>query len=437
MSMDRTPPPPNDLSADRDRAEQLVRRIVSECPDRSPGSKDEHRAQVILRAQLTRLGGRAVWRRFRFSKSLYLVLGLHFTLAVVASALFFVTPLVAATIHALLAISYICDSNRWGYLLRSLLPSVTASNLVVTFPSRQPMRRRIVITAHADAAPTGWMFQQSGLGSVEKTPKLLRQIGRPLLIAVIGLFAVSAIEIKAWATDASFLTNHPGAFYGFSIYFAVLAVLNMQVWWNNATVAGANDNLSACAALPILAKRLKASQPDDIELVFVVTACEEAGTGGAYQLARELRGEWGVEETDVVVLDSIGGGELSLFQEGEMIPWRIPPHLEETVLKAAQADERFENLVLFPLPAGATDATAFLSRGFHAICLGRIDRRLGTPCNYHLPGDTPDNLDFDAVIQTVDFVERVARSLAGAPADSEPDASADSPSPGQRAISRG
>ena len=415
--MVRTSDEQEPTSSDRQFAKNLVERIVAECPNRYPGSRDEHRAQVILRAQLTRLGGTATWRRFRFCRSLYLTLGSHFALAVVATALFFVNPLVAAVMHVLLAVSYIADSNRWFYALRSLLPKATASNLLVTFAPRKKMRRRIVISAHADAAPTGWMFQQSGLGSVEKTPKLLRQLGRPLLIAVIGLGVVAAIEIRTWASGYYWPTN-PGAFYGFSFYFLVLAVLNLQVWWKNQTVPGANDNLSSCSALPVLAKRLKAVQPDDVELVFVVAGCEESGTGGAYQLAKELRGQWNADETDFIVLDSIGGGELCLFQEGEMIPWKIPEHLQDAVLEVAQCEERFKKIVLFPLPAGATDAIAFLSQGFKAVCLGRIDRHLGTPRNYHLPSDTPENLDYDEVMETVDFTEQLALFLANAEADS-------------------
>jgi len=422
--MDRTSPQHDAALAERDSAERLIRRIAEDCPRRSPGSRDEHRAQVILRAQLRRLGGIATWRRFRFNRSLYLVLGLHFALGVVASGLFFVHPLVAAALHTLLAISYIADSNRWFYLLRNLLPKVTASNLLVRFPARRQMRRRIVITAHADAAPTGWMFQESGFGSVEKTPKILRQLGRPLLIAVIGLCVVAAVEINAWATG-SYWPNFPGAFYGFSVYFLVLAVLNLQVWAKDETVPGANDNLSSCAALPVLAKRLKAAQPEDVEFTFAVTACEEAGTGGALQLAKALRKnkEWASEETDIIVLDSIGGGEPCLFQEGEMIPWKIPPRLQDAVLEVAGREERFRKIVLFPLPAGATDAISFLSQGFSAVGLGRIDRHLGTPRNYHLPTDTPDNLSYDELMETIDFTEQLALHLAGF--DGHPEAEQD------------
>ncbi len=406
--------------ADGDRAiaESLLRRIAEECPCRAPGSRDEHRAQVILSSQLRRLGGIASWQRFRFSGSLYLVLGMHFTLAVAASLLFFVHPIAAAVAHLVLAVSYVADSNRIAYLLRRLLPKVTASNLLVTFPAQAEVRRRIVISAHADAAPTGWMFQQSGFAWTDKTPKILRQLGRPLLIAVIGLCVVAAVEFNAWASG-SYFPNFPGAFYGFTIYFAVLATLNLQVWWKNEIVPGANDNLSACAALPVLAKRLTAVQPDDVELVFVVTACEEAGTGGALQLAKQMRGEWKSDETDILVLDSIAGGELCLFQEGEMIPWRIPNHLQDAVLEVANREDQTEKLVLFPLPAGATDAISFLSQGYSAVCLGRIDRHLGTPRNYHLPSDTPDNIDYDELMGAIDFSEQLVRNLASVPSEAK------------------
>ena len=402
-------------TTDRQRVEQLIRRIADECPQRKPTSRDEHRAQVILRAQLRRLHGVATWHRFRFNRNLYVVLALHFGLATLAACLFFVSPLWAAALHLLIAVSYTADSNRYGYWLRSLLPKGTASNLVVTFAARSALRRRVVVTAHADAAPTGWIFQQwfSGLGSVEKAPKILRTLARPLLIAVVGLVAVAAIEIHAWSTAKS-LPQFPLAFYGFSFYFVVLTVLNLQIIWKNKTVAGANDNLSGCAALTVLAQRLTLDQPDDVEYVFVVTACEEAGTGGAWALARELRGTWEADKTDIVVLDSIGGGELCLFQEGEMIPWRIPAHLLQAARSAAADDERFAKLFLFPLPAGATDALPFLAQNFAALGVGRIDRRIGTPLHYHLPSDTPDTLNYEQVVETIDYVELLAHRLVSA-----------------------
>mgnify|MGYP002624507492 CR=1 FL=1 len=56
----------------------------------------------------------------------------------------------------------------------------------------------------------------------------------------------------------------------------------------------------------------------------------------------------------------------------------------------------------------------------------RIDRHLGTPRNYHLPSDTPDNLDYDEVIETIDFTEQLVHSLAGiAPTESDEEVGGD------------
>lgn len=404
---------------DREYAEALIRRIVRECPRRRSASRQEHRAQVILRAQLAQQGGIAAWRRFRFNPNLYCVLGLHFAIAAAAIILFFFYPLVAAAIHLLIAVLYFLDSNRHGYVLRRLFPWRRASNLLVTFPAREKMRRRIVVTGHADAAPTGWIFSPrlARLGGGKRTPTWLRQFTKPLFLATVALVAVAAIEVDAWWVGAAF-PRFPIAFVGSGFAFALIAVLNAQMLWRNEIVPGANDNLSGCVALPILARRLAGELPDDVELVFVVTACEEAGTGGAWALAHQMKGKWDPQKTDIVVLDSIAGGLLCLHQEGEILPWRIPPRLLHAAQATAAADSRFDDLKVFPLPAGATDALPFLACGFSAMSIGQIDLDTGTPENYHLPSDTPDRLNYERMMDTIAFTELLIRRLSTTPSRS-------------------
>ncbi|HMO15535.1 MAG TPA: M20/M25/M40 family metallo-hydrolase [Pirellulaceae bacterium] len=345
-------------------------------------------------------------RRFCFSDSLYLTLGVHFALATFASIAYLVQPIVAALLHAFVAISYWGDSNRHFYLLRRLLPKVRSRNLLVTYPAAERIRRRIVITAHADAAPTGWMFRQWGLTPVDKT----RRLGRPLLVALIGLIFTAIVDLVA-ATNLKVWFGVEILYLCITLYFSILATLNLQTWWGKQTVPGANDNLSGCVALPILAKRLRQRLDRDVELIVIVTGCEETGTGGAYELAKELRHEWNRENTDVIVLDCIGKGELCLFQEGEIIPWRIPERLKATAIEVAGEMTTSGNVRVFRLPAGSTDAIAFLAHGFAAIGIGRIDFHLKTPHNYHLPSDIPDNIDFVQLINTLDYVERLALRL--------------------------
>ncbi len=123
-----------------------------------------------MRQELRTAGGASRWQRFAFSRNLYAVIGLHFAIAALALGLFPIHPLLAAGGVLLVMLSYICDSNRWGYGLRRLLGWHPSQNLLVTFPARGRLRRRIVVTAHADAAFTGWLFQPwiTGLGGARR-----------------------------------------------------------------------------------------------------------------------------------------------------------------------------------------------------------------------------------------------------------------------------
>ncbi len=219
------------------------------------------------------------------------------------------------------------------------------------------------------------------------------------------------MEVDMWL-HATLWPRFPVLFVVSNLFFAVVAILNLQIAWRRQLVPGANDNLSGCAALPVLAHRLLDANLDDVEIVFVVTGCEEAGTGGALALARRMRGEWDRSMTDVVVLDSLSGGSLCLYQEGELLPIPIPQRLRSTAQQVAAQDPRFAALHVFPLPAGATDAMAFMAGGFEAMGVGCVDKKLGTPRHYHLPADCPDNLDYDQLMTTIDFAQQLILALA-------------------------
>jgi hypothetical protein len=396
--------------------EQLVHHLCRECPDRTSGSRQQSRAQRMLRRSLVRLGGRAQWQRFRFNRSLYAVIALHFGLAVLATALLVVSPLLAATAHGLLALLYVADSQRWAYLLRRVFPFYVSQNLVVTFAPRERVRKRVVVVAHADAAPTGWLFHPrvASLGGGVGYPWFLRFLSKPLLLGVLALAVVAAMEVDM-TLAARLWPRFPILYIVCNLYFVVVAILNVQIAWRREVVPGANDNLSGCAALPALAERLLVKPPDDVELVFVVTGCEEAGTGGALALAQQQRELWNADNTDVLVLDSLSNGELCLFQEGELLTRPIPARFMQAVRRVAQHDARFAEVAPFAIPAGATDAWPFLVYGYRALAIGCIDAATGTPRHYHLPADSPENLDFEQLHASIDFAEQMIRQLIALP----------------------
>jgi hypothetical protein len=343
---------------------------------------------------------------FRFNTSLYAVIALHFGLAALAGLLQPISPAAALALHLLVAVSYFGDSQKRFFLLRRLLPWRQSQNLIVTFPALRRMRRRIVLLAHADAAPTGWIFQSSlvrvcGDKFAGRYGRFLR---KPMLIAMFVLLLVSLRDVQRLA-----FPSFPGwPMYGYwiaHVYFLAICLLNLQVMLGQKTVDGANDDLTGCAAAAVLARRFARFRQADVELVLGITGAEEAGIGGATDLARRMRSRWDRSSTVVVALECFGGGQMRVLQDGELLVQPVAPWLMTATARAAAA-ACDQPISLYEMPAGYTDALPFLVRGYDGLCFVRIDPQTGTPANYHLPTDRPEMLDYRQLVDSIELIER-------------------------------
>ncbi len=385
-----------------------LERLIDACPKRVAGSVGERQAQEMLREHFARLGGECRWHTFRYGTNLYAALALHFGLAALASCLLPVSPLAALVLHLVVFISYLGDATRLFQPLRRLLPRRESQNLLARFPARRPMRRRLVVLGHADAAYTGWIFSIKPPKPFSWRP--LRVLQRPMLIAMVALIISINVDIRVHWPETVFWWTYP-CYYGWAVYFLVLALINLQVVWNRRVVPGANDNLVACVGQLVLAERLAGSLPDDVELVCVVTGAEEAGTGGALALVRHMRSHWGRGETVIVNLEGIGDGELRILEEGDVIHLPATRWLKRLAREVA-AEQGRDELPAFTIPVGATDALPFLVRGYPAITVGCLDPRRGAPRHYHRMRDTPENIDYEQVVDSLNFTERLLRKLS-------------------------
>jgi hypothetical protein len=391
---------------------------------RLTGTAGERGLQEACAKELEALGGVSEWHDFRWGRSIYASLALHFGLATFALVLGVWAPMSAAFLHLVVAVSYVSESAWKRPLLRGLLESVASQNVIVTFPARRAMKHRIVTLAHADAAYTGVLFSPKMVRLAAKETKSLigRAFRKGLALATFSLFALAALEAllpllppsPLWRVLACLLAAPSVAAF----------VLNLDVVVRNQVVPAANDNLSGCVATLELARRVREALPDDIELVTVITGCEEAGTGGASCLAREVvaSGRWKAEDTTVLALDTFSGGEPRLLQEGELIARAIPPRLLALTNAVCEEHPSLGPVTPYEIPSGATDAWPFLVAGFESLGITCIDPSLGAPRNYHLPTDDADHLDAAAFERTFAFTERFLVALA-AERSGRPDAS--------------
>ncbi len=392
---------------------ELISRIVRECPRRQPTSEDERRASEIMQEELARRGLSTQVEPFRFNSNLYANVTTHFGLGVLGTVVSGVTPLAGLALHLLAGGSYWADSTRRAYLLRRLFPFRNSQNVLGVMPAEGEPALRIVLNAHVDAAFTGVLFNPKTIALMEsnRLPKQLDFVRRSLALATWSQFILAGFDLlRIFAGPLSwplrpleFLITVP----------ALLAFLfALEVVLRNRIVPGANDDLSGVAALPILAERLARTKPPEVELVFLATGCEEASLGGADALARAKKGIWDPERTVFISLDSITNGDLRYISlEGEVVRTPIPRWLDTVVHEVIQADERFTGVEGYEIPVGATDAAAFLAHGFDAMGLICIDPQQGAPRHYHMPSDTPENLDLDQLSLSVDFTEQLVRGI--------------------------
>lgn len=397
---------------ERNAVRELIEGIVAACPRRRATTASERRAQEMIAEALAARGFPSVLVPFRYNDDLYTTLALHFGLGTLGSMLFPVAPALSLALHATAGISYLGDSTHRFYLLRRLQQWQESQNLICTLPAEGEPALRIVFIAHADAAPTGWMFHPRFLERISaEPPRGLRWLlGKPLRTATASQLMLAGIDAVALTLGPARLALLP-AVAALSIPGLICTVLNGQIALRNEVVPGATDDLSGCAALPLLATRLAPVKPADVELVFVASGCEEAGRGGAMSLVRQRRGEWSPDRTVVLGLDGLCNGDLRWFIEAEIVRHAIPSWLERALQATSASESRFGSVGTFEIPVGASDLAPFRSAGYDGVCLGCIDPEIQTPRHYHVPTDTPENIDLDEVLFAVDYAEALVHEV--------------------------
>lgn len=265
--------------------------------------------------------------------------------------------------------------------------------------------RTLVVLAHHDAAPTGVVFDQSGqIALAHRFPGLIARIDTslPLWWLVAGPPALSAVG----AALASRRLTAAGGALGVATLGLGLDIARSPV------VPGANDNLSACAALVALAEELRARPVEGLRVLLVSCGAEEILQGGVYDFVRDRLGDADRARTSVVVLDTIGSPEL-IMVEGEG-PFRMEDYTDPSLRDrlAALAAAKGEPVRRGLRSRASTDGVVTSRAGFPTAVFASWDPATKVLTNYHLMTDTPDRLSYATIARAVRLVAALARDLA-------------------------
>jgi hypothetical protein len=278
---------------------------------------------------------------------------------------------------------------------------------VVGIAGDRDAERTLVILAHHDAASTGMIFDprfQAWLA--HEFPGLVERLDTSFPLWWLVLAGPASVALGAGLRRRSLTA------LGTAI--AAVTTATMANIHTSPVVPGANDNLSAVSVLVALAERLRDEPINGLRVMLVSCGAEEVIQGGINSFAERHFPTLPRDSTWFLALDTVGSPILALC-EGE-----------GPVVMEDYYDRRFRDLIArvadvsgAPLRRGmrarnSTDAVIPSHARYPTALLVSIDRHKALS-NYHLPSDTPENIDYRTVAHALHVTEAVARELATNP----------------------
>jgi len=402
---------------------ELIRELCS-FKGRGPGTDAERRAAKMLAGRL-----RGMSRKVEIEPTLvhpqYAVVHLlHAVLAIAGSVLATVEPAAGFALALVAATSTYLDLNTRFYLVRSLLFRRGSQN-VVSPGSRPDAPVRLILSAHYDAARTGWVFSRRMRRGERPGGRLA--VG-PYRIFFWGGLAplLPILGLRMAGIDATWL----GAVQSVpTILLIVAAFLLIDIALSDV-VPGAYDNASGVAAVLSAAEELGVNPPPNLDLWVVLPGSEESICEGMRAFVRARRKQFDSERTYVINVDSVSHGALNYeVSEGAAVSLPLDGELVELCEALAGSGD---GLAAEPLRYSLLDdALPARNAGMHAITIRATGGGSPAPW-YHTNEDTPERVDEEALSRATEFVVALARLLdrdAGRRAPAPPAQAPEEPAP--------
>jgi hypothetical protein len=389
---------------------EIIRGLCS-FEERLTGTDAERRAANWLVERLRAQGRRAEIEPTYVHPQIALVIAAHCALAFGASLLAIAEPVAGFAIVLLTAISLYLDLNTRFYLLRRLFFRRASQNVTSAGTSPEAPAR-LIISAHYDAARTGYAFNPRSRAREARIPPRWRlALAPPRLVfwSLLALLPILGARMAGVEESWLDLVQLPPTLV---LLVAVFLLVDIQL---SAVVPGANDDASGVAVALSLAEALDADPPRHLDVWVALTGAEESLMEGMRSFVRGHREALERGSTYFLVLEMLGRGENLHYLTGEglAVTYRHSPRLAE-LCEAISTAGREENSDLDAAPvtlATGSDALPPTLAGYPAITLLRLAENGLPGLEHHTPADTPDGIDPAALEHSERFALELIRQL--------------------------
>jgi Peptidase family M28 len=407
---------PIPLSEGTAEARQQYERRVRDLADlghRGSGSTREAQAAAYLADELRAAGLEVEIEHFLGCSSLGARLLVHVIVAALGACLLPLAPWAASLLGLVALTSLILEQGSRGALLSRFLINKPSANVVARIPPLQgPVRRRVLVMGHYDTQRTGLIWR-GGLTKhvaalLDRAPGMVKS---PLFLVGLAMVAQIALGLAALVWPAA-----PAVAVGTRLVLVVhlIAGALLAEWMVGRPVPGASDNATGAAAAMELAEAWRRRPVPEVELVVLLTGCEETGCLGSTAWAQAHLAELRSVPTTFLNLDSFGYGSprfLGTEHALSGLPVSYPAKVVAMCDEVAQ-DRGLTNAGPRSLQV-ATDGLPFLVRGIPGASVLCFEDHGYMP-NYHQLSDTADNLDFGLAWEAIGFCRALLLRLAQA-----------------------
>jgi hypothetical protein len=296
------------------------------------------------------------------------------------------------------------EAQNGPRILRRLIRRRQQTVNVVAKTGDPHAQRVLVMLGHHDAAQTGIIFDQSMVKAAHaRFPEFIEARKQPPPQWWIGAAAPLLVLAGSVLRRRSLIAA--GAGLG-----AAGAALIADIG-RNPTVPGANDNLSGVAVLMAVAEALNDRPVEGLQVWLVSAGAEETMQDGIRAFFDRHGSELRERAVACLNYDTVGSPNLGML-EGEGPLW-MEKYKGKWFRDLIERVAREHGIALERglTARSSTDSVISNRAGLPTTCLVSLtDYR--TLANYHLPSDTPENLDYDTVASAASLGEAVARELA-------------------------
>jgi hypothetical protein len=377
--------------------------------ERAPGSAGEAEAAAWIAERLRATGCEVQVEPAEYHDGYAKPIGTLAAIATLAGALALKRRgrLAGGLIAALAGAAIADDVANTHRIFRRRLSKPRPTQNVVAIAGDPDADRTLVVMAHHDAASTGLIFDprfQAWLA--QEFPGLVERLDTSFPLWWLVLAGPTSVALGAALKRRSLVA--------FGSVISAVTTATMANIHSSPVVPGANDNLSAVSVLVALAERLRDEPIEGLRVMLVSCGAEEVIQGGINSFAQDHFPELPQDRTWFLTLDTVGSPILAMC-EGE-----------GPVVMEDYYDRRFRDLIArvadrsgAPLRRGmrarnSTDAVIPSHARYPTALLVSIDKHKALS-NYHLPSDTPENIDYRTVAHALHVTEAVARELASNP----------------------